>query len=153
MSKVILSTLVAALVCVSNVQAEGISAKTLNAMGLGGLKVMSDRDALAVRGKGGIDLDCDACDRGPHGAAVVGNSVATINLENCPDCVAIDGTAHSENGYIAFGPYYAAGTNLSEAGAAHQTVETVDVNGVVTSLTRTTTVRVFAAGSSSARAF
>ena len=55
MSKVLLSTLVAALVCVgvSNAKAaDGISADTLNAMGLSGLKVMSDSEGLAVRGMG-----------------------------------------------------------------------------------------------------
>ena len=48
MSKVILSTLVAALVCVagSAKAANGISTSTLSQMGLSGLAVMSDSDAL-----------------------------------------------------------------------------------------------------------
>jgi hypothetical protein len=154
MSKVILSTVVAALVCVASAaNAEGISSKTLNAMGLSGIKMMSDRDALAVRGKGDIGLRCDSCNRTEPTTAVAGASFATINLENCPDCVAIDGEAHSQNAYIAAGPYFSAGTNFSEAGAVYTTVEIVDVGGVVTSLTKSTSARVFAGGSSSARAF
>lgn len=151
MSKVILSTLVAALVCVASAQAEGISNKTLGAMGLGGMKVMSDSDALTVRGKG-FD-GCNSCNRTEPSTAVLGASFATINLAGCPDCVLIGGGANSENGYIAVGPYYSAGTNFSEAGAVRTTVESVDVGGVVTSLTKTTSARVFAGGFSTARAF
>jgi len=152
MSKVILSTLVAALVCVASAQAEGISNKTLGAMGLGGLKVMSDSDALAVRGKG-FDGGCDSCNRTEPSTRAIGNSFATMVLAGCPDCVLIGGGSHSQNAYTAAGPYYSAGTNFSEAGAVHTQVETVDVGGVVTSLTKTTSARVFAGGFSTARAF
>jgi hypothetical protein len=157
MSKVLLSTF-AALVCValSSAQAaDGISAQTLNAMGLSGLKIMSDSEGLAVRGMG-LRLpgsDCAQCDRGLHLAAVAGNSFATMNLQGCPDCVPIGGSSHSENGYISVGEYYAAGTNFSEAGASLTTVESVDVGGAITSVTKTTTARVFAGGFSTARAF
>jgi hypothetical protein len=152
MSKVILSTLVAALVCAASANAEGISNKTLGAMGLGGMKIMSDNDAMVVRGKG-FDGVCDSCNRTEPATRAVGNSFATINLSNCPDCVLIGGTAHSENAYVAAGPYYSAGTNFSEAGAVHTTVESVDIGGVVTTLTKTTSARVFAGGFSTARAF
>jgi hypothetical protein len=155
MSKVLLSTLVAALVCVavSNAKAaDGISANTLSAMGISGMKVMSDTDALAIRGKGFIGI-CESCGRTEPSTRVFGNSFATMNLESCPDCVALDGNSHSENGYIAEGPFYSAGTNFSEAGASFQTVESVDVGGVITSVTNTTTARVFAGGFSTARAF
>jgi hypothetical protein len=151
MSKVILSTIVAALVCVASANAEGISNKTLGAMGLGGMKVMSDSAAMVVRGKG-FD-GCDGCGRAETSARAVGNSFATIVLANCPDCVLIGGTAHSENAYASAGQYYAAGTNYSEAGATFTTIEAVDVGGVVTSLIKTTSAKVFAGGSSSARAF
>ena len=55
MSKVLFSTLVAALVCVavSNTKAgKGISAGTLSTMGLSGMTVMSDSQGVAIRGKG-----------------------------------------------------------------------------------------------------
>jgi hypothetical protein len=156
MSKVLFSTLVAALVCVavtSAKAAEGISADTLSAMGLSGLKVMSDNEGLAVRGMGLTFDGCAQCTRGPHAAAAFGNSFATMNLANCPNCVPIGGSSHSENGYISLGEYYAAGTNFSEAGASLTTVESVDVGGAITSVTKTTTARVFAGGFSTARAF
>jgi hypothetical protein len=154
MSKVLFSMVAALCVAVSSVNAaEGISADTLNAMGLSGLKIMSDSEGLAVRGMG-LDFDgCAQCERGLHLAAVSGNSFATMNLEGCPDCVPIGGSSHSENAYISVGEYYAAGTNFSEAGASYSTVESVDVGGVVTTLTKTTTARVFAGGFSTARAF
>ncbi len=55
MSKAILSTLVATLIGVAASTANaanGISADALADMGLSGLTVMSDNDALAIRGKG-----------------------------------------------------------------------------------------------------
>jgi hypothetical protein len=152
MSKVILSTIVAALVCVASANAEGISNKTLGSMGLGGMKIMSDSDAMVVRGKG-FDGVCDTCSRTEPGTRAVGNSFATIILANCPDCVLIGGAAHSENAYTASGPYYSAGTNFSEAGAAYTTIESVDVGGAVTTLTKSTSARVFAGGYSTARGF
>jgi hypothetical protein len=161
MNKVLFSMLAVALICAaSSAKAEtGISSQTLNDMGLSGLTVMSDSHALAVRGKGfvggGSRDGCSLC--GPRGGrpatAVFGNSVATIVLpDECPDCIPT-GSAHSENGYIAAGPYFSSGTNFSEAGAVISKVEAVDIGGVVTSVTNVTTVRVFAGGSSSARAF
>jgi hypothetical protein len=154
MSKVI-TTLCAALVCVvvSNAKAEGISAGAMSEMGLSGLTVMSDSEGLAVRGKGSIGLHCDSCVRTEPSAKAFGNSFATMRLENCPDCVALEGGSHSENGYVAMGPYYAAGTNFSEAGAVYTTIESVDVGGAVTTLTKTTSARVYAGGFSTARAF
>ena len=88
MSKVLLSTLVAPVcVAVGNAKAaEGISADTLNAMGLSGLKVMTDSEGLAVRGMG-LQIPgcgCAQCERGPHAAAAFGNSFATMNLAKLP---------------------------------------------------------------------
>lgn len=153
MSKVLFSTLVAALVCIaaSNAKAEGISADTLGSMGLTGMTVMSDSEGMAIRGKG--FAHCDDCIRTEPYTTAFGNSWATMQLENCPDCVALEGGAHSENAYIAEGPYFSQGTNFSEAGGTLTTIESVDIGGVVTTLTKTTTARVFAGGFSSARAF
>jgi hypothetical protein len=88
-----------------SVRAEGgrPSQRTLNEMGLGGLVVMSDEEALGIRGFGF---------NGGHGgstAVAFGNSFATINLGPF-------GSAHSENGYNAEGKKFAFGANHSEAG-------------------------------------
>jgi hypothetical protein len=163
MNKLFLSTLVAALVCVAVTSAKaanGISSSTLDKMGLSSLSMMTDTEALAVRGKGWVgggnhSFGCKDC--GPRGGApsskAFGNSFATINLpENCPDCQPTGGS-HSENGYLAMGPYAASGTNYSEAGAIISKAEIVDIDGVVKSVTNICTTKVFAGGSSSAMSF
>jgi hypothetical protein len=78
------------------------SRQALDAMGLGSLVVMSDDEALAVRGEGF---------RGGSSVKVFGNSFATINGKN--------GGAHSENGYFAEGKHAAKGSNFSFAGVVH----------------------------------
>lgn len=159
MSKVTLATLVAALFCVAGTASadEGISFSTLDDMGLSGLTVMSDHDALAIRGKGfGLhrrfkDKDCCGPRGGKPGSEAFGNSFATINVENCPDCVT--GGAHSENAYNAEGPYAASGDNYSEAGASITKVEIVDIDGILKSVTNVCTTKVWAGGNSSAMSF
>lgn len=154
MSKYILS-LVAVLVCVaSSARAdEGISANTLSEMGLSGMTVISDNDALAIRGLG-FTGGCNSCvprAKKQPWSAVVGNSFATISVEGCPDCVI--GGSHSENAYAAEGPYAASGDNYSEAGASLTKVEIVDIDGVMKSLTTINSTKVWAGGRSSAMSF
>jgi len=153
MSKVILSTLVAALfgVAGSAFADQGISTSTLNEMGLTGLTVVSDHDALAIRGmgfRGGLHSKCDSCGargkKAPY-SRVSGSSWASIGVE--------DGGSHSENAYFAEGPYAASGENYSEAGREVSNVEIVDIDGVVKSLTTICTTKVWAGGSSSAMSF
>jgi hypothetical protein len=163
MSKVILSTLVATLIGVAASTAHaanGISASTLAEMGLSGLTVMSDNDALAIRGKGfaggSQNGGCHFC--GPRAkkepwSAAFGNSFANISIGgDCPDCIP-NGDAHSENGYAAEGPYAASGENFSEAGAEVSNIEVVVIDGVTKSITTTVKARVFAGGFSSAMSF
>src|SRR3989304_4207831 len=85
-------------------QAEGgrPSRQTLEQMGLGSLVVMSDEDALAVRGQGY---------KGGSYVRVTGNSWATIGGP--------DGGSHSENAYFAEGKHDAKGSNSSYAGVVH----------------------------------
>ena len=77
MSKYILS-LAAVLVCVAGSARadEGISANTLSDMGLAGLTVVSDHDALAIRGMGfrggNYSKGCKHLRSARHEAAVVG---------------------------------------------------------------------------------
>jgi hypothetical protein len=73
-------------------------------MGLSGMAVMSDADAMEVRGRGYQG-------GGGSSVRVYGNSFATINTRN--------GSAHSENGYAAQGKHFAAGANGSVAGVIH----------------------------------
>ena len=53
-----------------------------------------------------------------------------------------DGGAHSENAYVAEGPYGASGENYSEAGSEITTVEIVDIGGVTKTITNTCTTLV-----------
>jgi len=78
------------------------SRQTLAQMGLGSLVVMSDNDALAVRGEGFM---------GGSYVRVTGSSWATIGNPNAG--------AHSENSYFAEGRHDAKGSNSSYAGVAH----------------------------------
>jgi hypothetical protein len=163
MSKVILSTLVAALVCVagSAKAANGISSSTLGQMGLTGLSVMSDSDALAIRGLGftGVDHSINSSCCGPRGSAspstlAAGHSTATMNInagmgDDCPTCTQT-GSSHSENAYLAAGPYSASGSNYSEAGSTITKSETVEGVGA---LATSCSSLVWAGGNSSAKGF
>lgn len=130
----------------------GIHAGTLADMGLGGLDVMSDSEALAIRGKGfsgGHFKGCKTC--GPRAtkqpwSSAFGNSFATYTDKE-------GNTAHSENGYAAEGPYSASGENFSEAGGIVTTVETVVIDGSTKTITTTCATKVFAGGFSSAMSF
>ena len=80
------------------------SRQALEAMGLGSLVVMSDDEAMAVRGQGfmgGVQSY----------VRVTGSSFATFNGPNG------DGS-HSENSYFAEGKHDAKGSNFSFAGVA-----------------------------------
>jgi hypothetical protein len=76
------------------------SRQALAKMGLGGLVVMSDEEAMSIRGQGF---------KGHSSVSVFGNSFATIETKN--------GAAHSENGYAVSGKHFAKGANGSHAGA------------------------------------
>jgi hypothetical protein len=79
------------------------SKSVLQQMGLGGMSVMSDDDALAVRGLG------FSPGMGSGSSALAsGNSFATINTPF--------GSAHSENAYSSSGKHVAGGDNFSFAG-------------------------------------
>lgn len=154
MSKTILTMGVAMLmsVAVSSAQADnGIAAGTLADMGLGGLDVMSDSDALAIRGKGytgGNYKGCKVCPRtvkSPWSSAF-GNSFATYEDKK-------GNVSHSENGYAAEGAYSASGENFSEAGGVVTSTETVVIDGSTKSITTSQSTRVFAGGYSSAMSF
>ena len=78
------------------------SRQTLEQMGLGSLAVMSDDEALAVRGEG--------FGSGSY-VRVSGSSYASIGGQQ--------GGAHSQNSYFAEGRHDAKGSNSSYAGVVH----------------------------------
>lgn len=90
MSKTILSLAVALVALAGSARAEqGISSETLSAMGLSNLNVISDNDALAVRGLGfrggNHSKGCNSC--GPRGkvspySRATGSSFATIEVKD-----------------------------------------------------------------------
>lgn len=155
MSKALVTSLVAALICTGGAvatAADGISSDTLAAMGLSGVSVISDQDALAIRGKGYVGGRnsgyCKTCPRGkkPPWSVAFGNSFATIEVED-------PATAHSENGYLAEGPYAASGANFSEAAAEQSHIETVNIDGSIKTISTTWKTHVWAGGYSSAMSF
>ena len=102
----ILMTLAVVCLCAAPAFADNgtLSASTLDAMGLSSIQVMSDSDALAVRGMGG-DWNEHAL-RGSF-VKVWGGSEAEIDQPGFD--------AESENGYFAMGQHFAQGANESVA--------------------------------------
>ena len=153
MSKMILSMLVAVLVCAAgSAKADGISTSTLDEMGLSGLVVMSDSDATSVRGMGGGDwaerknAHKKRRDTKNPWSAASGSSIATVVDKH-------GNSASSQNSYGAEGPYAAGGENFSEATLVTSDTETVSIDGVVKSVTNTWSVHVEAGGFSSSWSF
>ena len=151
MNKTIFSLVVALLACAagSAKAADRVSANTLGQMGLSGLTVMSDRDAMAVRGLGFVGLNCNIGTLVSPSATATGNSSASISAPGCANCGVVSNSA-TQNAYNAVGPHSASGSNYSEAGITFSTSNIVD--GVGASLT-TTSTKVWAGGNSSAKAF
>lgn len=92
--------LIASLCQASFAEDERPSRDTLSDMGLSGLRVVSDEDALSIRGQG--------FKRGTS-ARAWGNSYAFVRTKK--------GSAGSVNGYHSDGKHFAAGGNYSFAGA------------------------------------
>ena len=145
MKKLILVLPVIAVLCFANaVKADNgaIDNATLSAMGLGGVEVISDQEAMKVRGQGFFV--------GTSAALAFGASFSTIDSPF--------GATGTVDGFFADGRYHAAGSHQSESVASLTTssVETVDVAGVIigsTTITDTITFRIGSAGSSSSVAF
>lgn len=160
MSKTILTLLAAIAVCLASGAAQaadhGISSTKLNSMGLSGLVVMSDSDAMSVRGmgySGGHQRYGGKKDR--HRdirplAAAAGLSWARVELDGYKE----EADAGSVNAYLAIGKYEASGDNFSEATLSKTTSETVNhSDGTTSAVTKVYTIHVEAGGFSSAKAF
>ncbi|TWU25960.1 hypothetical protein [Bythopirellula polymerisocia] len=115
--------------------AEGvIPSNTLDAMGLSGVKVVSDSTAAEVRGMGYVPISIAA-----------GGSFAGVGSHHA--------AAGSVNGYFAAGKYAASGANGSEAGITKVHVKSIDIGGVTKTITTTKSISVYAGGYSSAMSF
>src|SRR6476620_1831476 len=104
MNKTIFTLVVALLACAAGSAnaADRVSANTLGQMGLSGLTVMSDRDAMAVRGLGFTGLCCNIGNLVSPSAAASGNSTASISAPGCADCGVVSNSA-TQNAYNAVG--------------------------------------------------
>ena len=144
----ILMTLAVVCLCAAPAFADNgtLSASTLDAMGLSSIQVMSDSDALAVRGMGG-DWNEHAL-RGSF-VKVWGGSEAEIKIESPHG----DFEAESENGYFAMGQHFAQGANESVASITkvQSIVESIGT-GYTYSKIMTKTVLIGAGGGSYAKA-
>ncbi|HUS40101.1 MAG TPA: hypothetical protein VMX74_11650 [Pirellulales bacterium] len=120
---------------------EGIPANILDDMGLSGIEILTDGDALAVRGLGVPKM------RPKSSVSVGGRSHASIpGIQPQPTILngngGGSGTANSSNWYRANGTYFAAGGNESHASrtttdtkirrynghrAVHKTIHKVEV--------------------------
>ena len=151
MSKTILSTLVVTLFCVagSAFADQGIATSTLSEMGLSGLVVMSDSQAMAIRGMGYRGHDGYKSKKA-NGASASGKSWAKVDLDGRHE----EAEAGSRNEYKAKGKYEASGENFSEATLAVSDILRVDYSDGTHSIETTThSIHVEAGGFSSAKAF
>jgi hypothetical protein len=150
----------AALVCAvaPAVQAEQrVSSSTLQAMGLSGLVVMTDSDAMSIRGKGFSsggyqskkDKHSKKKDSKPW-ASASGNSWAEVELDGHK----AEAEAGTRNKYAAEGKYEASGDNNSEAELEKTYTKRVDYSdGTYSIETKTYKIEVEAGGWSSSKAF
>lgn len=127
----------------SAVAANGISENTLADMGLAGIEVMSDSEALAVRGlgySGGGYKHKGKHDKKPWSMAF-GVSYATVDGK-------YDGTsAGTLDGFVAEGKFMASGEHYSEAGLTVTKSHELQVKGEPATLEiKTKSIKVFAGG-------
>ncbi len=129
-------------------------------MGLSGMQIMSDTDALAVRGMGWIGDDHGGPSTKPW-VMVSGHSYASIpggtwepngHDDNGGGTRTI-GIARSENWYQAAGKYYASGGNESVAMYTHEHTVHTTVGDRSAIMKTVNSYQYFAGGSSYGKAF
>lgn len=133
---VLVPALALAVMMSANALAENgaVSEATMQEMGLGGMQVMSDQEALAVRGKGFLV---------PGSASLAfGASYATIGNGG----ILSPNSTGAVNGYLADGTYMAGGSQLSEATRTTTNVEILTVQGLPATTMTTIRTRYLAAG-------
>jgi hypothetical protein len=151
-----LSVVTAMMVCMVAVAAQadqGISSGTLDSMGLSGLAVMSDSDAMSIRGmgyRGGSRSGYKHKKDNRPNAEADGKSWAEVELDGYKE----EAEAGSRNSYEANGIYEASGDNFSEATMSKtESTTTVFSDGTTASVTKAYSIHVEAGGFSSAKAF
>ncbi len=119
----------------------GISQATLQDMGLADIELMSDADAMTIRGlgwDGGHDIPEPPTGDKPWSLAF-GISYATVGTGNA--------SAGTVDGFVAEGKFMAAGEHFSEAGLVRVGEHELQVKGLPATLEiHTTSVRVYAGG-------
>ncbi len=119
----------------------GISQATLQDMGLAGIELMSDADAMAIRGMGfdgGGYIPKPPTSDKPWSLAF-GISYATVEKDRA--------SAGTVDLFVAEGKFMAAGEHLSEAGFVKVRTHDLQVKGLPATLEiHTTSVRVYAGG-------
>ena len=128
----------------SAVADNGISQATLQDMGLAGIELMSDADAMAIRGMGfdiGNHMPEPTTSDKPWSLAF-GVSFATVEGENY-----FEGEAGTLDGFISLGTYMASGEHFSEAGIVKVEMHELQVKGQPATLEiKTKSLRVYAGG-------
>ena len=112
-----------------------IPSNTLQAMGLSNATVVADQVSVEVRGMG----------YRPYSVAAGGSFAGVLSKKGA--------AAATLNVYKAKGRHGASGENYSEAGLEFTKSRSVDIGGVVKTVTRTKSVRAYAGGYSSALSF
>lgn len=136
----------------SNAIAENgsVNEQSLQAMGLGGIQIMSDEVAMTIRGKGfqggGYHPPAPTGSEKPWTIAF-GVSYAHVGNVGF-DGWEVSGTgAGSVDGFVAEGKYMAAGEHFSEAGKSYTKTTELQVKGAPATLEiKTRSIRVFAGG-------
>jgi hypothetical protein len=129
----------------SAVADNGISQATLRDMGLAGIQLMSDADAMAIRGMGydgGHRMPKPSTSDKPWVLAF-GVSFAKVEKDHYGD----EAAAGTIDGFIAEGKFMAMGSHGSEAGWEKTEVKILEVKGLpATKEIHTKSLRVFAGG-------
>jgi hypothetical protein len=132
---------------------QGISSGTLQAMGLSGLTVLSDSDALSIRGmgyRGHSRKHYDSKKEVRSKSEAEGRSWASVELDGYKE----EAEAGSHNSYEAEGKYEASGDNFSEATLSKtESTTTHFSDGTSSSVTKVYSIHVEAGGYSSAKSF
>jgi hypothetical protein len=116
-----------------------VSSTTLDAMGLGGMQVMSDQEAMAVRGRGFV--------------SAYGDSSSSINIGiNFGPFGGLNFDTSTSDGFLANGKYLAGGVHQSESVFSASVSDTKDISGVGT-ITRTLSLSIGIGSAGSASGF
>ncbi len=131
----------------SAVADNGISQATLQDMGLAGIELMSDADAMAIRGMGfhgGFNMPESPNSENKPWSLAFGFSYAEVEQDHLGG---LDGEAGTIDLFIAEGKFMASGEHFSEAAIVNVEMHELQVKGQPATLEiKTQSLRVFAGG-------